>query len=150
MTHNWWSLTKKMSWWPRGTGDVWTFSFGKEEGESSNKKFNFINKGDGYTDSMEIMAEAIFLTLWKKKQKQLKKRGYSQWIKDETEKSAAMKFTAILLFCFFCWHSEQREQAAFFIGHMPLLNDLWTQGLFWLILLSTHYVAQPSMAIWGG
>lgn len=99
------------------------------------------------------MAATIFLTSWEEKERQLKKRGYSQWIKDETEKSAAMKFTAIPLLCcsvFFCWHSEQREQAAFFIGHMPLLNDLWTQGLFWLILLSTHYVAQPSMAIWGG
>ncbi len=37
----------------------------------------------------------------------------------------------------------------FFIGHMPLHNDLWMQALCSLILLSTHYVAQPSVAIWG-
>ncbi len=37
----------------------------------------------------------------------------------------------------------------FFIGHMPLHNDLWMQALCRLILLSTHYVAQPSVAIWG-
>lgn len=37
--------------------------------------------------------------------------------------------------------------SAFFIGHMPLHNDLWMQALCRLILLSMHYVDQPSMAI---
>lgn len=53
----------------------------------------------------------------------------------------------------FCWHSEhvgrrQRVFFFFFIGHMPLHNDLWMQALCRLILLSTHYVARPSVAIW--
>lgn len=37
----------------------------------------------------------------------------------------------------------------FFIGHMPLHNDLWMQALCRLILLSMHYVARPSVTIWG-
>lgn len=56
----------------------------------------------------------------------------------------------VVLF-FFCWHSEhgRSRQRGFFIGHMPLHNDLWMRALCRLILLSTHYVAQPSVAIWG-
>lgn len=57
---------------------------------------------------------------------------------------------AVLLLCFFVltqWTC--REQGAFFIGHMPLHNDLWTQALCSLILLSMHYVARPSVTLWG-
>lgn len=59
----------------------------------------------------------------------------------------------VVLLFFFCWHSEhsRRRQRLllFFIGHMPLHDDLWMQPFCRRILLSMHYVAQPSVAIWG-
>lgn len=60
--------------------------------------------------------------------------------------------SCFLLFCFFfCWHSEHGgNRQHFFIGHMPLHNDLWMRALCRLILLSMHYVAQPSMVMGGG
>lgn len=57
---------------------------------------------------------------------------------------------AAVLLCFFVltqWTC--RERGAFFIGHMPLHNDLWMQALCSLILLSMHYVARPSVTLWG-
>lgn len=56
---------------------------------------------------------------------------------------------AVLLFCFFSADTVNMEgtRSGFFIGHMPLHNDLWMQAFCRLILLSVHYVAQPSMAI---
>jgi len=62
---------------------------------------------------------------------------------------------AVLLSC--CFFSADTVNIAggdgvfffFFIGHMPLHNDLWMQPFCRRILLSMHYVAQPSVAIWG-
>lgn len=86
-----------------------------------------------------------------------KEQRAAQAASDESrmrEKRAQSEFIAIPLFCcsvfFLLTQRTWREQAAvFFIGHMPLHNDLWMQALCRLILLSTHYVAQPSVAIWG-
>lgn len=70
-----------------------------------------------------------------------------------SENRAESEFTAIPLFCCSVFSADTVMETGsfflFFIGRMPFHYDLWMQTLCRLILLSMHYVAQPSMAIWG-
>lgn len=118
------------------------------------------NKGRRRTDTRrssmrenEKMMATIFIRTWSEGQAKGEK-SVSQWAMNQGwERRGVSEFIAILLFCcsvfFLLTQWTCREQAAFFIGHMPLHNDLWMLALCRLILLSMHYVAQPSVAIWG-
>lgn len=100
------------------------------------------------------MVATIFIRTWREGQAKGEKSntGSEQWIKDESEESRVnlLRSRCFVVLFFFCWHSEHGgSRQRFFIGHMPLHNDLWMQALCRLILLSTHYVAQPTVTIWG-
>lgn len=79
-------------------------------------------------------------------------RGCKQCIKDERKNSSEgnlLQSCRFVVLFFFSADTVNMEGtgSVFFIGHMPLHNDLWMQGLCRLILLSMHYLDQPSMAI---
>lgn len=78
------------------------------------------------------------------------KRAISQgWVRTEQRANLLQSRCFVVLFFSADTVMETGSFFLFFIGRMPFHYDLWMQTLCRLILLSMHYVAQPSMAIWG-
>lgn len=118
------------------------------------------NKGERGTETRTGGIENEKMGWWQQFSIQHEEKDWDRGLRKEQDRQLTMNqgweesrewIFAILLVCcsvFFCWHRKHGGNTQwFFIGHMPLQNDLWMQAFCRLILLSTHYVAQPSMAI---